>query len=1383
MQRIIQAALPALLLPLLLCPVVSVADDTEVFFSRAATQGNRAANVLFMFDISGSMGNLDGEQYRRIDRVKQAMVDILETTDNVNMGIGAFNGTYIGGSILVPSRDPNEDICENASCDEVTIRVPIKSPTDDAEQRASGDIDLTSSNLDFGSVDSKAGTNSQMVGLRFADVDVPRGATINHAVVEMTPLNTDHADTNLSIRGQAIGHAPTFEALNGNIGGRTLTTTQVDWNVESWSNTKYEFPTPDIGSVVQEIVNRADWCGGNALALVFDGTGERSARSRDRDPWEVPVLKVSYDPGTVSQTTTCISKRAGVAVSSDTDDAEENATVVSTTTNALDPNRDGGSATLGFRFRGLDVPPNAKVSSAYLKLVTETSDASPLTLRIRVQPTAGGSPFDASIAGDISDRTASATELLWTVPEAANGDRLTSVDIGPLIESLVATSGWSAGSAVVVTLSTLSGAGVRRFYAFDAGEDQAARLEVRYQREAATSSAEPIVLRTARDEMLDTIMNFRYRGGTPINDAFLESALYMLGKPVDFGRKRGNQSGSDRYFRVSAPSTYSGGTLFTPPGCTDVNPNAVACLDEEITGSAVYDAPVPGTCQANQIVLLSDGAATTGNAESQIQSLIGTGSCATRANSRENCGVELAEWLYDPDSATQDPIITHTIGFNFSSDFLRDIATAGGGRFQTADSASQLASVFRNLVNEAADVDTGFVAPAATVSQFNRFANREDVYFAMFKPSLSARWDGNLKRYRLGKHPDTGEVDFYDSTSMTPILDRITGGIRNSAKSYWTDGDADGPRVSAGGAANELVLPRNILTYVEDMTGIDPVRTLVALHEDTDAITAELLGIDGNLADYRTLLLKWARGVDVLDIDDDQDVSEVRHQMGDPMHSTPFVMNYDTDGTTTPESVVFVGTNEGYLHAIDTEDGSEVFGLVPPELLGNLDRFYRNEIGTNRPYGLDGPIGGYFDDLDGDGLVDTGETAIVYVGMRRGGRNYYAVNVTDPANPSIAWVIKGGQGDFVELGQTWSRPIVTTVLDGSDEREVLVFGGGYDPANDTRLTRNVSTGGGQVGNAVDGAVAQADSMGRAIFVVDAYSGAYRTHLAAPDWSDMEFAIPSDPAVLDIDLDGFADMIWVGDMGGQLWRFDISGAAGTALESSITGAAVASFSSIGVRGNRRFFNTPDVALLRDANRKVFLNVGIGSGWRAHPLDDGVEDRFYMLRDDALFGPPRDADGDIDYPSLVEDDLYDVTGRSVRDDTTGKSAKGWYLSMERDGEKILGPSVTVNSQVFFSSYVPDAGSNDDCSASIGGGRLYGLSALYGDAALDPDGDVDDDDSVTGEEVISVELDLRGLPPPVEVFLPKDAPDKVIGSVGSDVFDTNPGPARRRTYWAEQ
>ncbi|VAX11759.1 Type IV fimbrial biogenesis protein PilY1 [hydrothermal vent metagenome] len=122
--------------------------------------------------------------------------------------------------------------------------------------------------------------------------------------------------------------------------------------------------------------------------------------------------------------------------------------------------------------------------------------------------------------------------------------------------------------------------------------------------------------------------------------------------------------------------------------------------------------------------------------------------------------------------------------------------------------------------------------------------------------------------------------------------------------------------------------------------------------------------------------------------------------MGDPLHSVPAIVTYGgTDDE--PEMVVFVATNEGYLHAIVggselstitdlpsvTLPGREIFAFVPKDLLPNLVTFYRNKAGADRKYGLDGEITSWVIDNDGDQKIEPSEEdrVYLYVGMRRGG--------------------------------------------------------------------------------------------------------------------------------------------------------------------------------------------------------------------------------------------------------------------------------------------------------------------------------------------------------------------------------------------------------------
>jgi type IV pilus assembly protein PilY1 len=147
--------------------------------------------------------------------------------------------------------------------------------------------------------------------------------------------------------------------------------------------------------------------------------------------------------------------------------------------------------------------------------------------------------------------------------------------------------------------------------------------------------------------------------------------------------------------------------------------------------------------------------------------------------------------------------------------------------------------------------------------------------------------------------------------------------------------------------------------------------------------------------------------------------------MGDPIHSQPVIVNYSAT-----DSAVLVATNQGFLHSFDPETGEENFAITPKELLGNLYDFYRDSSTFSHIYGLDGDMV----------LRTTATSKYLYVGMRRGGNNYYAFDITNKTSPSLMFKIEGGVGDFAKLGQTWSKPTFTKINVGGSVRSVLIFG-------------------------------------------------------------------------------------------------------------------------------------------------------------------------------------------------------------------------------------------------------------------------------------------------------------------------------------------------------
>src|SRR6476661_7822168 len=156
-------------------------------------------------------------------------------------------------------------------------------------------MSLTSSDLEF----VYDGSN-QRVGMRFTSVAVPRGATITHAYLQFEADETQSEPTSLAIQGQAADNAAVFGTASGNISTRARTVASVAWSPPAWGLISEAGPnqrTPELASVVQEIVNRTGWASGNALALIVTGTGHRTARAYEGKPTATALLHIEYDTG------------------------------------------------------------------------------------------------------------------------------------------------------------------------------------------------------------------------------------------------------------------------------------------------------------------------------------------------------------------------------------------------------------------------------------------------------------------------------------------------------------------------------------------------------------------------------------------------------------------------------------------------------------------------------------------------------------------------------------------------------------------------------------------------------------------------------------------------------------------------------------------------------------------------------------------------------------------------------------------------------------------------------------------------------------------------------------------------------------------------------
>ena len=493
--------------------------------------------------------------------------------------------------------------------------------------------------------------------------------------------------------------------------------------------------------------------------------------------------------------------------------------------------------------------------------------------------------------------------------------------------------------------------------------------------------------------------------------------------------------------------------------------------------------------------------------------------------------------------------------------------------------------------------------------------------------------------------------------------------------------------------------------------------------------------------------------------------------MGDPLHSKPLAMNYGantgtsvTHGANNPDIRLLVGDNNGVLHMFRNtkdgtsagpttsgyktpapsgyQDGVEAWAFMPLETMPAVRNAVQNVADTAHVQGVDGTPVVYVKDSGGDGNIvpgactDTGtgdgDKVYAYFGLRRGGRAYYALDITCPDKPLFLWKITNATTGFAELGQTWSTPKVGMMVYGGSTtpRPVLIFGGGYDPNKDTHTSvGHTQTTGGN------------DSQGNAVFIVSATDGSliwkavkgastgYTAGSKAYTRTDLLDSIPSSVGAVDSDGNGLIDRVYVGDTGGVLWRIDTY-SSNEADWTILPLLSVGRHYSAAAANDRRFFNAPDYAQTVGANNVAFDAILIGTGDRENPKETTVQNYFYMYKDfDTRSGTLTTYNGTgngmINHDSTrVTDITNDCKSNASACTVSNIADRGWKLKLECPpdypgtcGEKNLAPGFSFAGSVYFTTYIPKSGGGGGgCTPAEGEGRLYTVSIQTGMATED-------------------------------------------------------------------
>jgi len=665
----------------------------------------------------------------------------------------------------------------------------------------------------------------------------------------------------------------------------------------------------------------------------------------------------------------------------------------------------------------------------------------------------------------------------------------------------------------------------------------------------------------------------------------------------------------------------------------------------QLKNGNTYTSPIQttvGQCQPNFIILISDG--------------LQNGYMDVRAESTQRF-VQDHSTLF---TGVQN-VIVHTVGFALgaadvaagANDILRTAATNGGGLFYQADNSAQLEQALQAQIRSILAATFTFATPVVPTTSTT---GSTKAYLAAFQSDQSSPfWRGYLKAYQR------------DSNGLVPV-------------------GADGKPVNApvweAGAVTSAIAPgtrviKTVTSVSNSVSGTSTTGTgtLSSFDKSNAGLTYTKLGVANNTE--RDQVIDFLRGIDVTDANGNGNITEDRAwKLGDIFHSTPVLItppvlarndaSYQAfkSAQASRTKILIAGANDGMLHAFRESDGAEIWAFIPPDLLDNLQTLTARS-GEHLFFVDASPIAA---DIKVSG---TWKTVVVF-GLRRGGKYYYALDITDTTSPTFMWSFTDSR-----MAETWSEPAIGKVLIGANDTYVMFVGGGYDTN-----TNNLS--------------------GKAFFAINLATGApvwSYDSTASGDGTYMNFSLAANPTAVDFDNNGYVDHVYIGDVGGQLWKFDVSPTStGSWAGKRVFNAASSQPNPpVPAAGEyypaQGFYAAPTLAF--DDNHNVWIY--IGSGDRNHP-NNTASNRFYAIRDIAMNGT-----------TVTESMLADVstaTGSNTTD------TDGWFFQLGAN-EKAFAAANVFNNTVLFSGFTP--ATTVTCEGGGGDARLYAVQMTTGYAAM--------------------------------------------------------------------
>jgi hypothetical protein len=1002
------------------------------------------------------------------------------------------------------------------------VEVRVLDPNDDAEEESDGHIYLTSPDIDL------SNTTDRAVGLRFQNINVPRGAHITRAYIEFVAHNEGAATLSgpcrMVIRGEAGDDAQAFYGTNGEITARTQTTQEVVWDpVPAWDlDQKYQ--TPDLSPIVQEIIGRAGWISGNSMVFIMPhDAGQRIAYSYDTDSAKAALLRIEYAQDNVPYIATDKTS-LGASAYEGYSPLNDSLTItnlglglmdytLSENSSWLSLSSSGGSLAAGNSesFTVAYDTSSLAVGTHFTTITISAAGAPNSPVELQVSVTIAPPPVSQS-CGNIPiyaenlvspailillDVSGSMSTLMDLTSAQANPQ---TPDLSPIVQEIVERQSWQSGNAMAFLIE---GTGRRTAKSYDGQSGSAPLLHVEYNDGA--------------DHTLDIRVS---QSEDDAEERLLEDWVHVTSADLEMVDDNGNgdQIIGVRFQNVSIPpnalitnahiefvidESDSVATDLTIYGEDMDNAPAFANLDNNISGRTKTTAAVTwntieewaGVTQERRIdigkevisELVKDRTiswgfgswtddSTTGYVSAIDYTKIHVG-CKRHDDAHQQALQDAISPLeplhmtpFSPSIVAAQKYFAETkadeVGDNFvdASCQPKFLITVTDGRGNTGSTVANVNT------NTAALADSG-VTPIG-VGFGLEYSEAEQLYEMAKVANEKGEASDTDDLFALHNEDGSGVGQPFFAFNKQELIDSLNT-ITERIKGAIFHGSAPAPTTSVDLGDLVVVAKFDAARWIGDVEAVTKDAngkwvSTIWVASDYIPATRSIWTIDPNDANAKNVI-QYTDATLVSDNFACQDTKPI----GDIINSTPVVVGFPPywypfnqyiswAHATSRDTTVYIGANDGSLHAIDLTSGTEQWAFVPKSMQAKLNKaetdplFDRCTTEYCHQYYVDGSpiVGDVYADFDGDS-VEEWRTMLV-VGEREGGEAYFALDVTsgktfNDADPTkFLWEFTDS-----ELGQTWGDPSIDRVAikDSTAKAWAVYFGSGYLPLADQQANK------------------------------------------------------------------------------------------------------------------------------------------------------------------------------------------------------------------------------------------------------------------------------------------------------------------------------------------